>query len=301
MMAFVKYMHIERLTEDNIEVRGILDGKVYIYPKLDGSNHCVWWDEDKGMMRCASRNQIITSDYDSTSFIHTYAIPKKLRLEALTGNNKNLVFYGEFMKPHIIKDYVNDVWDDWFVFDVFNKDTMSWMPFEEYQPILEQYGISYIPPMTIIDNPSRELLEECVNSNAFMMQDGCIGEGIVIKNYSFRNGYGRTTWAKIVRDEFKVKAKSTPIERGEDVSLEYTLANQYLTPDFIEKEYHKFVDERGEWNDRMIPGFIQQVMFEWWKDYSYDVIVTLKKPIDMGSFRRHMSRNIVTKIMRMKK
>lgn len=302
MMAFVKYMHVERLTEDNIEVRGILDGKVYIYPKLDGSNHCVWYDEEKAQVRCASRNQVITSDYDPTKFVRTYYLPNKEQIDAFIMKHKDWVLYGEFMKPHVIKTYMNSVWDDWFVFDVYDKTQGRWLTLEEYSTDLQNWGISMIPCMAIRFNPTIDELNELVDkNNAFMEHSADIGEGIVIKNYGYSNAYGRTIWAKIVRDEFKVKAKSTPTERGEDVSLEYTLANQYLTPDFIEKEYYKFIDVSGEWNDKMIPSFIQQVMFEWWKDYSYDVIATLKKPIDMGSFRRHMSRNIVAKVKRMRK
>ena len=300
-MTFIRYMHVERLAENNTEIDGILDGKIYVYPKLDGSNHCVWWDDDRGAMRCASRNQVLTSEYDSTKFVHTYVIPNMDKLEFLVRDNMKLTFYGEFMRPHVIKDYYNDVWDDWYVFDVVNQETGKWMSFEEYQPILEQYNISYIPPMKVLENPTREDLDACVNNNHFMMQDDCLGEGIVIKNYDFVNRYGRTTWAKIVREEFKVMSKATPAERGEETSIESKLVNNYLSPEYIEKEYYKFIDDRGEWNDRMIPGLIQHVMFEWWKDYSYDVIATLKKPIDMGSFRKHMAKKIVGKVKRMQK
>jgi hypothetical protein len=76
-MTFTKYMHVERYSDDNSEIKGILCGKVYIYPKLDGSNHCVWYDEEKAQVRCASRNQVITPDYDPTMFVRKYYLPNK--------------------------------------------------------------------------------------------------------------------------------------------------------------------------------------------------------------------------------
>ena len=191
-MAFTKYMHVERLTNDNLEIDGILKGDVYIYPKLDGSNHCVWWDNDKGILRCASRNQIITEDYDATKFVHAYLIPNNDKIHEMICDNKNLIFYGEFMKPHVIRDYDNTVWDNWYIFDVFDTTAGKWLPFEEYKIILDTYHMSYIPPMRILENPTLDDLDECVSNNKYLMQDGYIGEGIVIKNYDFINKYGRT-------------------------------------------------------------------------------------------------------------
>lgn len=298
-MVFNKYMHVERLTEGNSEIDGILNGEVYIYPKLDGSNHCIWWDDDVGEVRCASRNHVLTPDRDSTKFVQTYFLSHKVNAVAMATEYYNMTFYGEFMRPHVIKDYADRVWDDWFVFDVYDRNEHRWLSFEEYQPMLDKYKVSYIPPMKKMDSPSIADVYACVDDNHFMMMNDAVGEGIVIKNYAFVNVYGRTTWAKVVRDEFRVAYRSTPEERGEDVSIENKIISQYLNSDFIEKEYHKFVDEYGEWSDKMIPSFIKHVIREWWADYSYDVIATQRCTIDMNNFRKIMSRKIVRKVMSM--
>lgn len=300
-MTFTKYMHVERLTNDNTEIDGILEGTVYVFPKLDGSNHCVWYDDDVGEVRCASRNHVLTSEYDSTKFVHLYMLKHKDDVEAMALDNKNLVFYGEFMMPHVIRGYENKVWEDWYVFDVFDKTQGRWLAYNEYMPILKEYGVSYIEPLIRMLNPTIEDLNACVNDNHYLMTDDAIGEGVVLKNYDFKNAYGRTTWAKIVREEFKIAYKAKPEDRGQDVSMESKIVESYLNPDFIEKEYYKYVDENGTWNDKMIPGFIQHVYAEWWKDYSYDVIATLRKPIDIGNLRKHMSKKIVGKVMRIRK
>ena len=45
-----------------------------------------------------------------------------------------------------------------------------------------------------------------MEKNVFLIEDGKgAGEGIVIKNYDFRNRYNRNTFAKIVTSEFKEK------------------------------------------------------------------------------------------------
>ena len=66
-----------------------------------------------------------------------------------------------------------------------------------------------IDPIDKIVNPTNEQLMKLLESNHYLMQGDEIGEGIVIKNYGYRNRYGRQTWAKIVRAEFH-KTKGTP-------------------------------------------------------------------------------------------
>lgn len=301
-MTFRKYMHIERYTEDNSEVKGILNGKVYIFPKFDGSNHCIWYDDETAQIRCASRNHVITPEYDPTGFMRTYYLRRKLKIDEFVTKHKDWVLYGEFMEPHVIKTYRNIVWDDWFVFDVYDKSKDRWLTVGEYCADLRNWGISLLPPLAIRFNPTIEELNEQVDKNNYLMEHGeDIGEGIVIKNYEYTNAHGRTIWAKIVRDEFRTKYKATPEERGEDISIEYKIADTYLNPDFIEKEYYKFVDDRGEWNDKMIPGFIQYVYAEWWKDYSYDVLATTRDTINLGELRKKMAKKIVGKVLRMQK
>lgn len=297
-------MHVERLSPDNNEIKGILDGKVYIYPKLDGSNHCVWYDDDKEQIRCASRNQIITSEYDPTKFINKYYLPHKDKIEALVNDHKKWTFYGEFMQPHVIRNYLDAVWDDWFVFDVYDRDERRWLRLDEYGPIVNSYGVSVIPCISIINNPTDEDLEKCLNSNNYLLDDANkVGEGIVIKNYGYNNPYGRVIWAKIVRDEFKMKVKKSSKDRNEDdgFTVESDITMRMLSSEFIEKEYYKFTEVYGDWNDTMIPAFISHVYREWWIDYSFDVLANSKTKVDLGELRKKMAKKTVGTLFKIRK
>lgn len=55
---FVKYMHLERYGND--EVDGIEQGTTYVFPKLDGTNAQVWLNED-GTIGAGSRNRTLSS------------------------------------------------------------------------------------------------------------------------------------------------------------------------------------------------------------------------------------------------
>lgn len=303
-MSFVKYMHVERYSQNNEEIKGLLNGKVYIYPKLDGSNHCVWFDDDKNEIRCASRNQIITSEYDPTSFINKYYLPHKEKVDNLINAHKDWTFYGEYMRPHVIRCYLDSVWDDWFVFDVFDRTKGRWLRLDEYGSEVNSFGISVIPCLAIITNPTEDDLMRCVNSNTFLISEpNKLGEGIVIKNYGYSNSYGRTIWGKIVRDEFKLNVKKTSKERNEEdrFTIESDIVMRMLTSEFIEKEYYKFTEVYGDWNDKMIPAFISHVYREWWIDYSYDVLANCKETINIRELRKKMANKTVHTVFKIKK
>lgn len=69
-----------------------------------------------------------------------------------------------------------------------------YLPYEEYQPLLEQYGLNYIPPLKIIENPREQDIYDLLPTNTFLIEDGKgSGEGVVIKNYAYKNPYGRQT------------------------------------------------------------------------------------------------------------
>lgn len=301
-MTFVKYMHIERYEENNPEIDGILNGLVYVFPKLDGSNHCIWFDNDKKTIRCASRNQIITKDYDATKFINTYYIPNQHKIDNMILENQNLVFYGEFMRPHVVKDYDDDVWDEWYIFDVYDRENNQWMDYETYASLINKYGLRVVTPMDKYNDPPIDLIHECVENNHYLISNGNIGEGVVIKNYNFVNKYGRTTWAKMVRNDYKIKAKQTPKERGEaPPSVEDIIVDNNLSREFIEKEYYKFIENAGAWNDRMIPDFIAYVWHEWWVDYSFDIIANSKDIINPKELRKRVANTTVKTIFKIRK
>ena len=110
--------------------------------------------------------------------------------------------------PHTLKTYSDDAWRKFYVFDVTRDILMDGevsLRYEIYKPLLENYNIDYIPPICKIENPTYERMIELLDKNTYLIKDGAgTGEGIVIKNYDYRNKFGRQTWAKIVRNDLKI-------------------------------------------------------------------------------------------------
>lgn len=295
-MDFIKYMHIERLGND--EVAGILDGDVYVFPKIDGTNSSVWIGEDC-KLRFASRNRELSIDNDNAGFM------AKTMHDANIGNllltHRNLRLYGEWLVPHSLKAYDEKAWNKFYVFDVFDDVTQTFMPYNEYSTLLNTYGIEYIPAMGHGMNPNQDSIIRFLDQNHYLLKDGYdgVGEGVVIKNYGFKNKFGRTTWAKIVTNEFKAKhAKEMgPNEIKNIETHEYLFALQFVTASLVEKTVEKIKEARGEWNSRMIPQLLGTVF--------HDVVVEdtwtyLKKNKNVVINFKELERWVITQIKTVK-
>jgi hypothetical protein len=279
-MEFVKYQHIERLGTD--EVEGIENGRCHMFYKIDGTNSQAYLGED-GTLRAGSRNRELTPDNDNAGFCK-YAM-QEIRLQEYLKKHPTHRLFGEWLVPHSLKTYRDDAWKTYYIFDVCeeNGEETRYLPYEEYKILLEEFGIDYIPPIATIENPTIEdltnLLEKTGN---FLIKDGAgNGEGIVIKNYNYKNKYGRQTWAKIVCNEFKEKHSKemgVPTLIGSK-KVESNIVDKFCTTQFIDKEYAKIVEEQNGWTSKYIPMLLGKVWHEFIVEESWNFIKEFKNPI----------------------
>ena len=105
------------------------------------------------------------------------------------------------------------------------------------------------------------------------------GEGIVIKNYNYKNRFGRVVWAKIVKNEFKAKhAKCDVTEIKENKIIEEEIVNKFVTKALIEKELAKIETESG-WSSKQIPRLLNTVYYCLVKEESWNFVKEFKNPI----------------------
>jgi hypothetical protein len=234
---FRKYDHLER--HGRCEVQDITVGKVYVFPKLDGTNASVWMGND-GKVKCGSRNRTLSIDNDNAGFCAWVnsddPVAKTLRMAV--GATPHLTLYGEWLVPHSLKTYRSESWRRFWIFDVYDNTLQTYQSFNSYKTFLATYGLDVIPPLSIIDNPSIEQLDAVVALNTFQIKDGeGVGEGVVLKNYDWRNKFGRQPWAKIVRNEFKeINAKEFgPNEKKGPDHVEAKIAERYVTKALVDK------------------------------------------------------------------
>lgn len=255
-MEFKKYMHIERF--GTTETQGIENGMCYVFPKIDGTNSQIWCDTEN--IRCGSRTRELSIDNDNAGFMQWAIIQPAFH--RFFNKYPNLRLYGEWLVPHALKTYAETAWRNFYVFDVVDSEG-DYLPYEQYASYLEEFGIEFIPPLCKVENPTYDRLIAQLEKNGYLIEDGKgIGEGIVIKNYDYKNKYGRVTWAKIVTNEFKAKHQKHQVtEIKESKIIEQEICEKYVTKALVEKEIAKIENETGEWSSKYIPRLINTVYY----------------------------------------
>jgi hypothetical protein len=273
-MNFQKYQHVERI--GTTETDGIEFGTCYVFPKIDGSNGSIWLD-DNSKLACGSRNRELTLDNDNQGFMD-WALKQK-NIEIFLKENTHLKLFGEWLVPHTLKTYQKGAWNKFYVFDVVT-DNGIYLPYDEYKTILDKYSIDYIPPICKLENPTTDKLIEILEKNIYLIDDGNgVGEGVVIKNYGYRNRFGRQTWAKIVRNEFKEKHwKNKTPEVKTQKETEALIVEKYVTSVLIEKEFAKIKNDNNYWSSSMIPRLLNTVYYNLVKEESWNFVKENKNP-----------------------
>jgi len=272
--GFRQYMHVERFGND--EVQGIELGGCYVFPKLDGTNASVWFRDG---IQAGSRKRHLSVDEDNAGFC-AWAQGDN-GLFGFLSDMPHLRLYGEWLVPHSLKTYREDAWRKFYGFDVFDDDEDKYLPYEEYLPLLENYGIECIPPLCMMKNATYENLLVELGNNGFLIKDGQgSGEGIVIKNYGYKNRFGRTTWAKIVTNQFKekhTKEMGAMVKNMKEMT-EQTICDEFVTPHLIDKTYAKIVNEMEGWNSKYIPRLLQTVYYDLVNEETWNFVKKLKSP-----------------------
>lgn len=283
---FLKYQHLERF--GTTEVAQIELGECYIFPKLDGTNASVWLEN--GEIQAGSRNRHLTLEADNAGF-YAWVKQQDNLLNYLQENPTHRLF-GEWLVPHSLKTYRETAWRNFYVFDVAvdkpehevlheGDSRVIYLPYNEYQAGLEKHKINYIPPICKITNASYEQLVNQLCKNVFLIEDGKgAGEGIVIKNYDFRNKYGRCAFAKIVTSEFKeqhAKVMGGDVLAGKKM-VEEEIAEKFVTTALCEKVYAKIENESG-WSSKMIPRLLNMVYYDLVKEDCWEFVKAHKNPI----------------------
>ena len=247
--TFRRYDHLERLGHRDVE--GILHGTVHVFPKIDGTNGSVWFNEDKREILCASRNRVLATGDDNQGFSAWFYDDDQINVRDLCYHNPAWIFYGEWLVKHTIGDYREDAWRRFYIFDVYDRETGRYLSYDEYALVLSQAGVDYIPPACTVADPSEDQLIDMLEHNFYLMQDGKgAGEGIVIKNYAWSNLYNRQPWAKIVRTMFKdrmMKEQDVGARKGR-LQTEIAIADEVVTEHLVRKELAKVVYAIGNEN-----------------------------------------------------
>lgn len=206
MATFKPFLHVERLDNTKIDVAAFLNGTVYCFPKLDGTNAVVWADES-GNIHCGSRKREVTVEHDNANFMNWFSTDASTeKLRDFLVQNPNLIVYGEWLngvdgakQAGSIKQYLTPgLW----VIGMFDTDAGNYLYYDIYAHLLEGVYDQIDRPVAILNSPKKEDIINLLTDNHFNLPDDVNGEGIVCWNYDFRDKFGHFQVAKIVAQEF---------------------------------------------------------------------------------------------------
>lgn len=146
--------------------------------KLDGTSVTFLWLNDE--FTVCSRN-LIMKDGDTAywNIARKYDIQNKLP--------KNLAIQGEIVGEKIQGNPMGIKGLEFYVFNVFERDTNSYSTFSEFKRVCEDLGFPHVPLLEGVDYSSWEALQEYANKLTY--PNGKPAEGIVIRSddieYSF--------------------------------------------------------------------------------------------------------------------
>lgn len=286
MKEFKKYQHLVRFGED--EAVNIHLGETYIFPKIDGTNASLWHDENG--LQAGSRNRHLTLDNDNSGF-YEWAF-KQENIIAFFTNNPDLILYGEWLVPHSLKTYRKEAWRKFYVFDVMEYHSERYLSYNEYKPLLEEFEIDFIPPLSICQNGDYERFVKHLEGNNYLIEDGKgAGEGVVIKNYSFQNKYGRNIWAKIVTGEFREKHANEMGAPNANMRspIEHLIVDEFITFDLCDKTLNKIRLENDGFQSRMIPQLLSTIFYELVNEETWHFIKKHKNPTVDFSALQHLT------------
>lgn len=281
-MTFKEYMHVEKF--GNEEVEGIELGKVYVFPKLDGTNASTWIDS-LGLVNAGSRTRQLSKDSDNAGFYRWVtrefdsAEAGKTPIWQFHYKYPHYRLFGEWLVPHTFKGYRQDAWKNFYVFDVFNDETEQYLSYEVYKPLVESFGITYIPPLATIKNGDYGAFLKFLEGNFFLIPDGGDpGEGIVLKNYDWQNRFGRQVWAKIIRNEFKELHARTMGAPDVNAGLmnEERIITRVVTTALVDKTLSKITNakrtatEDPPFEKKDIPQLFERVFYDIIKEELWD-------------------------------
>lgn len=239
------YLHVERLGSN--ACAGILNRKVEITAKVDGTNAVIWMED--GKIHCGSRKREISQDKDNAgfwAFCHSDDLEVKWLWDKLAVH-PNYMIYGEWTGNTKfvgnIKAYDREALGHFYIFDVFDTERGSWLDGEywrsvlgEFSPHMQKY---FVQSYGIFDCPTMADIKDIAEHNHFLLPDDVIGEGVVIKPVGgWHNSNGDFTYGKYVRENYK-KNKAAKKVKIDEADLATIIVDTFVPVSEVEKAMAK--------------------------------------------------------------
>lgn len=221
------------LSLDKFKDRGFV-----VQEKLDGSNAS--FTTENGELVCFSRRKKLNENETLNGFynwVHEN-MTDKLDLSILEG----IIIFGEWLVKHKV-NYKEECYNNFYVFDVYDKDSETYLPYSEVISLSETLGLKTVKTLMIIEpsfylnklNPQE--IQDLVGKSDMTVKPNT-GEGIVIKYLDGKSEHD--DYFKLVSKEFKEFSRK---KMKSEVRSNDSVADYAITKSRMEKMIFRAIEE----------------------------------------------------------
>ncbi len=210
---------------------------VYIFEKLDGANASFRLSEDGTEVLAYSRNCLLTESNDLRGFYQW--VKENIKPSDL---KKDHIYFGEWLVKHKIDYGTNQ--NSFYLFDIYYdyKSISCYLPFNSVIHQANELNLQIVPLFYAGPYRGYEHLSSFVGKSVLSATG--IGEGIVVKEFSYLDKDSKQVYIKMVSEAFaEIKTKKEKTSSNIQELPEYAYLDTNLTEARVHKIICKLVDE----------------------------------------------------------
>ena len=234
MSEMKKYTDVVRLGHRTTEGVLTADDYVVVYEKLDGANASFTLNPETNEMEAFSRNRKLDSENNLRGF---YEYTQKIDPEDL---NSDYIYFGEWLVKHKVDYGVNK--NEFYLFDIYDKKDGVYLSHVDVVAEAFRIGLTLAPILYAGKYRGFEHLQNFVGRSA-LADELAGGEGVVVKNVSYRDNFGKQLFVKVVSDSFREMQPQKAPRDPAKLNAEQTFVRTFATKGRVDKLLRKMVDE----------------------------------------------------------
>lgn len=211
--------------------------KIIIQEKIDGANAS--FSVVDGELKCWSRNKELSASNTLSGF-YVWA-KENLDVNQLL---EGVVYFGEWTAQH--KVVYEGYEKQFFLYDVYNLHLEEYVSFSMVRDESKRLGLQLVPVFYDGEFESFEQLKSYVGrtelNGKLCGKDS--GEGIVVKNVTYRDRFGKQLFVKLVVDAFaEIQQQKQPKDPKKVFSPEELKVRECVTISRVEKQLFKMIED----------------------------------------------------------
>ena len=212
---------------------------ITITEKIDGANASFCLDDTTALgVSCYSRNTPVTEGNTLRGFydwIKSNILPIKDKL------NPSYRYFGEWLVSHKVA-YKPEQYSNFYMFSIWNEETQEYVSDEIVKYEADRLGIQTTTYFYEGEYVSFEHIMSFVGKSDRTLESNT-GEGVVVKNVSYKDRYGNQMFVKLVSEKF-AEVQKQKLPKNPNIEDEHKgLIDTVVTPARVSKLIHKLVDE----------------------------------------------------------